>query len=98
MKSINKLAGLMSYVLLGTSVYTEKFKEIQKDLKIVDNKPTKYIPSEKKVEKVIPKNHKLFSIEGVEIYALNYKNALRKYNKLKINKSEEDWEQYELNL
>lgn len=30
----------------------------------------------------IPKGHTLFVIEGVEIYALNHKNALKKYNKL----------------
>jgi hypothetical protein len=38
----------------------------------------------KKVQKpVIHKGHKLFVIEGVEYYALNYKNALKKANKNK---------------
>jgi hypothetical protein len=31
---------------------------------------------------LIPKGHKKFVIEGVEIYALNYKNALKKFNKI----------------
>lgn len=35
-----------------------------------------------KVEPPIPKGLKLFSIDGVEVYALNKKNAIRKANKI----------------
>lgn len=40
--------------------------------------------------KVIPKNHKKFIIEGVEIYALSEKRAKEKYKKLQIDKTQED--------
>ncbi len=35
----------------------------------------------KPVKKIIPKGCSLFVIEGKEIIALNYKNALKKFNK-----------------
>ena len=37
----------------------------------------------KKPEPIIPKGHQRFLIEGIEIYALNAKNAEKKFNKLK---------------
>jgi hypothetical protein len=41
----------------------------------------KYVP-EKDPEKPIPKGHKEFNINGQIVYALNYKNALKKVKKL----------------
>lgn len=36
---------------------------------------------------VIPKGHKEFTIQGVKIYALNHKNAIKKFNKLYKSKT-----------
>ena len=45
--------------------------------------PTPYELPAPTIKKVIPKGHKLFVIEGEEIWALNIKNALRKLLQLK---------------
>jgi hypothetical protein len=34
-------------------------------------------------KKIIPKGHKRFMIDGIEIYALNLKNAQKKINKIR---------------
>lgn len=84
MKSIQKLAALLSYASLGTSVYTEKFKETEDELKIVNNKSgTRFNPNDININhKIIPKNHKKFINEGIEIYALSEKRAIDKFKKL----------------
>ena len=84
MKSIQKLATLLSYASLGTSFYTEKFEEIKEDLKVINNKSgTRFNPDDININhKIIPKNHKKFIIEGIEIYALSKKRAIDKFKKL----------------
>ena len=44
------------------------------------NRGRKYVP-EKDHKKPIPKGHKEFNIDGQIVYALNYKNALKKIKK-----------------
>lgn len=47
-----------------------------------DEKPVKFNPDElNRNHKIIPKNHKKFIIEGIEIYALSEKRAIDKFKK-----------------
>jgi hypothetical protein len=82
MKNKNKMEKLPLLAMdafLETSVYMfEKIKEI--DWNITKNKPVKFNPDElNRNYKVIPKNHKRFIIEGIEIYALSEKRAIEKF-------------------
>lgn len=85
MKSIQKLAALLSYASLGTSSYVGKFEEIKEiDWNTTNNKScTRFNPDGININyKIIPKNHKKFIIEGIEIYALSEKRAKEKFKKL----------------
>lgn len=84
MKSTDKLTALLMGAFLEISTYIEKFEESQ--LQEIDwEKPQNFNPDElNRNHKVIPKNHKRFIIEGIEIYALSEKRAIEKF-KLKQN-------------
>lgn len=72
--------------LLGTcSIMGLLFNEIQEAefLNEIKLKNPDFVPKVIPNISSIPKGHKLFVIEGIEIYALNFKNAQKKYNKLK---------------
>lgn len=47
----------------------------------IDEEPVKH------KSKIIPNGCQVFNINGIDIMALNYKNALKKYNKLNYEKS-----------
>lgn len=73
----------MNKYLRSLAPYIGLMQEVKKELRIIDNKPVKFNPDNINTNhKVIPKNHKKFVIEGIEIYALSEKRAKEKFKKL----------------
>lgn len=73
----NTLAYLAAFSAMATVDYVDRI-----------DKPTRFNPND--IEPKTPpkpKNHKIFVIDGMEIWALNRKNAIKKFNKLYAHSS-----------